>query len=283
MELDKIGLGEPGYPVLLKEITDPPKVLYFAGKLPEANQTLISIVGTRKATSRGKFAARKIAGDLAKRGITIVSGLAIGIDTAAHEGCLWGGGKTIAVLGNGLDKIYPAQNENLAKKIIETGGAVVSEYPEGTPPYPSQFLARNRIVSGLAAATVIIEAPLKSGALVTARLAAEQGRETMVVPGEPFDFNYRGSHKLLRDGARLVSSAEDILEDLQFDGENSDNYRLTEEERRIMETIRANQPAKTERIIEINKMDAADANKNLTLLMVKGLIKETANGFTLMK
>ncbi len=171
-------------------------------------------MGTRKATSQGRFIAKEIAKKLSEMGMVIVSGLAMGIDTAAHEGALAGAGRTIAVLACGLDNIYPRQNENLAKKIIGTGGAVISEYPVGTEAFKNQFLERNRIVSGLCIATIVVEAPRESGALVTARLAAEQGREVFVFPGPTNHPNYHGSHKLIRDGARLVSSIDDILEDL---------------------------------------------------------------------
>ncbi|MEK7481868.1 MAG: DNA-processing protein DprA, partial [Patescibacteria group bacterium] len=171
------------YPALLREIPNAPEKIYILGKLPPEESLKIAIVGTRKATDQGRIIAKKLAEKLTNLGIVIVSGLAMGIDTAAHEGAVVANGKTIAVLANGLDKIYPAQNENLAKKILELNGAIISEYEPGKPALEHQFLERNRIVSGLSVATIVIEAPERSGSLVTARLAAEQGREVFVFPG----------------------------------------------------------------------------------------------------
>lgn len=223
-----INQKDPAYPRLLKEIPNPPENLYLLGNLPEKDTQKIAIVGTRKATAEGKKLAKEIAKKLAERGIIIVSGLAMGIDTAAHEGaiaaCLPDGsqGKTIAVLANGLNSVYPAQNENLAKKILESDGALISEYPPETPSFPNQFLERNRIISGLSVATIIIEAPERSGSLATANWAAQQGREVFVFPGPANHSNFRGSHKLIRDGARLVASLEDILEDLGLENPKSE-------------------------------------------------------------
>jgi len=212
-----ISQKNPEYPSLLKEIQNPPEKLYVLGNLPSeplANRPKIAIVGTRKATAQGRLLAKEIARKLTELGVIIVSGLAMGIDTSAHEGAVKAGGQTIAVLANGLDTIYPRQNENLAKKILELDGAIISEYPTNTPSFPNQFLERNRIISGLSIATIIIEAPERSGSLATANWAVEQGREVFVFPG-PIDHpNYRGSHKLIRDGARLIGSIEDLLEDL---------------------------------------------------------------------
>src|SRR3989344_1661524 len=168
-------VGFKNLPRMLKEISGPPDKLFVMGELPDENVPLIAIVGTRKATTHGLSTAAKLAEELSRAGIAVVSGLAMGIDTAAHTGALKGGSPTLAVLGNGLPKIYPAQNENLAKKIIEQGGAVVSEYETGTPSYKDNFIQRNRIISGLSLAVVVIEAPARSGALATAGFAARQG------------------------------------------------------------------------------------------------------------
>src|SRR3989344_4971641 len=163
-----ISQKNPEYPSLLKEIQNPPEKLYVLGNLPSeplANRPKIAIVGTRKATAQGRLLAKEIARKLTELGVIIVSGLAMGIDTSAHEGAVKAGGQTIAVLANGLDTIYPRQNENLAKKILELDGAIISEYPTNTPSFPNQFLERNRIISGLSIATIIIEAPERSGSL----------------------------------------------------------------------------------------------------------------------
>ncbi|MBI2035847.1 MAG: DNA-protecting protein DprA [Candidatus Liptonbacteria bacterium] len=209
-----IELEDNSYPPLLREITNPPEQIFVRGELPNYNLPFIAIVGTRKATEGGRLLAKKIAKELAEKGFVIVSGLAMGMDTAAHEGALKGGGRTVAVLGTGIDKIYPAQNENLAGRILLAGGAIISEYETNAPGFKWQFLERNRIVAGLCVATVVIEAPERSGALVTARLAAEFGREVFIFSGPAGHPNYKGSHALIRDGARLVSSTQDILEDL---------------------------------------------------------------------
>lgn len=208
-------LGE-NYPPLLLEIANPPERVFVRGRLPSFNLPWIAVVGTRKATEDGLQLAKKTARTLAEKGFVIVSGLAIGADTAAHEGALLCSGITVAVLGNGIDTIYPAQNENLASKILDSGGAIISEYESGTPSFPSQFLERNRIVAGLCLATIVIEAPQRSGALATARMAAEAGREVFVFPGPAGHPQWQGSHALIRDGARLVHTTEDILEDLNI-------------------------------------------------------------------
>ena len=288
------------YPLLLNEIPNPPKKIYLLGNLPNQNSPHIAIVGTRKATTEGRLIAKKIAQKLAELGAIIVSGLAIGIDTAAHEGALAGNGKTIAVLACGLDTIYPRQNENLAQKILETNGAIISEYPVGTPAYPDQFLARNRIVSGLSVATIVIEAPIDSGALVTARLAAEQGREVFVIPGPINHPNYRGSHKLIRDGARLVNSIEDILEDLgsevlnfnpPTDGQILNNPQISklkiqniedENQLLILKIIQeAGAPLNIDKIIEITKLEPQIVGQIIAILTIQEIIKETEKGYTI--
>lgn len=284
------------YPELLQEIPDAPEKIFVLGNLQnkQINSELkIAIVGTRRATLEGRALAKELAKKLAECGITIVSGLAMGIDTAAHYGTVEAKGKTIAVLANGLNSIYPAQNENLAKKILEFGGAIISEYPAGTPALPHQFLERNRIVSGLCDATIIIEAPERSGSLVTARLAAEQGREVFVFPGPINHPNYKGSHKLIRDGARLTASIEDIFEDLNLNHkklsqkkENNTELPLsnieTEEEKIILKIIKnSNQPLNIDKIIKLTKLEPQKANQTIAFLIIKGIIKETEKGYIL--
>ena len=214
--IKKITLRDSSYPSLLREIPDPPAVLYILGDLPDENIPRLAIVGTRKATSNGCLIAKTLARELSEAGFIIVSGLAMGIDTAGHEGVVASQGKTIAVLGNGLNEIYPRLNKNLAEEILKLDGAIISEYPPAEPAFPSNFLARNRIVSGLCLGTIVIEAPERSGSLVTARLALEQNREVFIVPGPANHPNYAGSHQLIREGARLIVSAKDILTDLNI-------------------------------------------------------------------
>lgn len=275
------------YPILLKEIPAFPKNIYFKGLLPEKKDTLIAIVGTRKVTLEGKNTAKQIARDLAKEGITVVSGLALGIDTAAHEGTLIQKGKTIAVLANGLDSVYPKTNENLAKEILENGGALISEYPENTPSYPNQFLERNRIISGLSIATVVIEAPIRSGALVTAKNALDQGREVFVVPGPARHPNYEGSHLLLRNGARLVTSAAQILDDLNIEKpmiENAQEKNYGLEASLIIEVLKkSKQELSLDNIAEITKLEPHVVTQKITLLMLDNLVVEKKGKFGLKK
>ena len=207
--------GDPGYPKLLAEIPDAPPRIYVRGNL-KLDRPLIAIVGTRQATPSGVQIAKQFAATLAKHGFGIISGLALGIDTAAHKGALSVSGNTIAILGNAIDDIYPPENKGLAETIIASGGAIISEYAPEKPIQKDHFIARNRIISALSIAVLVIEAPIHSGALVTARTGGEQGKDIFVVPGPIDDPNFEGSHKLIRDGAVLVSSVEEILEDLHL-------------------------------------------------------------------
>jgi DNA processing protein len=282
------------YPPLLKEIQNPPAKLFVLGTIPEKS-FFVSIVGTRKATYEGKELAKNIAFRLAEKGLVVVSGLALGIDVAAHEGALLAQGKTIAVLANGLDTIYPRQHESIAKKIVESGGALVSEYPIGTPALPHQFLERNRIVSGLSHATIVIEAPIRSGSIVTARTAAEQGRDVFVFPGPITHQNYKGSHQLIRNGARLVSSFEDIIEDISQSTEwCSENIPLvssledktkkyeSEEEQKIIETLtHEGIPLSVDNIAELTTLESHVVRQHLTFLLLDGSIKERGGLFSL--
>lgn len=283
------------FPKLLKEISDAPKKIHILGNLPDLSDDspLIAIVGTRKATDYGKRFAKEISQKLTEMGAIIVSGLAMGIDTAAHEGAITAGGKTIAVLANGLDSIYPAQNKNLAKKILEFGGAIISEYPIGTEAFKSNFLERNRIVSGLSIATIVIEAPDRSGSIVTARLAAEQGREVFILPGPANHSNYKGSHKLIRDGARLITSLEDILEDLPaeiFPNKNTNELKLknlqlknisNENQLLVIKIIqKVGEPLNIDEIIKTTKLEPHIVNQAIAFLIIAGIIKETERGYS---
>jgi DNA processing protein len=204
--------ADPAYPPLLREIPDPPEALFVRGRL-DLSGPMVALVGTRAATAYGLRTARRLAAELAANGVTVVSGLAIGIDAAAHAGAV-AAGRTVAVLGAGLDHVGPASNRRLAEQIVEHGGALISEYLPATPPAAGQFPARNRIVSGMSHATVVIEAPLRSGALITADLALEQGREVMAVPGPIDQVQSAGALALLSQGAKLVTEVSDILSEL---------------------------------------------------------------------
>ncbi|MBI3317928.1 MAG: DNA-protecting protein DprA [Candidatus Omnitrophica bacterium] len=209
-----ITLLDPDYPELLKQIANPPPVLYVKGALLEEDSVALAMVGTRRASPYGLTAARGLAQGLARCGITVVSGLAEGIDRASHEGALEAGGRTIAVLGHGLSTVYPTAHEELAGKISRQG-ALVSEFPMKVWPDRGNFPRRNRVIYGLSLGVVVVEAPMKSGALITAREALEQDRELFAVPGPISSERSRGTHQLLKEGAKLVEEVPDILEELK--------------------------------------------------------------------
>ena len=212
---DLITMDDTAYPPLLAEIYDPPLALFERGKLTEADGCSLAIVGTRKPSAYGETMAERLAGELAARGVTIVSGLAAGIDTAAHRGALDRGGRTIAVLGCGVDIVYPAQNADLMHAIMQQG-AVLSSFPMGVKPSRGHFPFRNRIISGLSLGVLVVEAPPGSGALITAHNASDQGREVFALPGQVGNRNSLGPHSLIRAGAKLVESVEDILVELNL-------------------------------------------------------------------
>jgi len=206
-----LALGEPGYPELLANIPDPPLLLYIKGRVELLAAPMLAMVGSRNASLQGRTNALAFAESLSAAGLCIVSGLALGIDAAAHEGALLGGGSTVAVVGTGPDLVYPARNRALCER-IGLEGCIVSEYPVGTPPLPGNFPKRNRIISGLAAGVLVVEAAAQSGSLITARQAAEQGREVFAIPGSIHASLAKGCHILIREGAKLVDTAADVLE-----------------------------------------------------------------------
>lgn len=208
-----VARGEEGYPALLREIPDPPTVLSFWGQLAPQDEVAVAVVGSRRATPYGLRVAEGLGASLAEAGITVVSGMARGVDSAAHRGALEAGGRTLAILGSALDRIYPRENEALAEAIAGSG-AVISEFPLGTPPEAGHFPRRNRVVSGLCQAVVVVEGEAGSGSLITARLALDQDREVGAVPGPVHSETSVGPHCLLREGAFLVQRVEDVLEAL---------------------------------------------------------------------
>ncbi|MBD8721806.1 DNA-protecting protein DprA [Oxalobacteraceae sp. CFBP 13708] len=205
-----VTFDDPRYPPALAEIPDPPLLLYVSGRVALLAQPLVAVVGSRNASVQGRVDAESFAAALSRAGLCVVSGLALGIDTAAHEGALRGTGSTIAVVGTGLDRVYPARNRALAHRIAAQG-CIVSEYPLGTPPLAANFPRRNRIISGLAAGVLVIEAAAQSGSLITAQLAAEQGREVFALPGSIHSALTKGCHRLIREGAQLVETVDDVL------------------------------------------------------------------------
>lgn len=271
--IDLIISENENFPALLKEIPWPPFAIYIKGKLNAAQS--IAIVGTRRATAQGKAAAKKIAENLAKNGLQITSGLALGIDESAHQGALEAEGTTVAVLPTGLQNIYPKQNKPLADKIIDSEGALISEFPIDYRPYASSFIQRNRIISALSLATIIVEAPEKSGALATARFALEQNREILVLPGPANHPNYKGSHKLIREGARLITCAEEILEDLGIEhNPPTGGAETSEEEQIILKAINElGWPASVDKIAENTKIQVQKVNQIIAFLTIKGILK----------
>ena len=215
--INMVSWQSPAYPPLLREINDPPVLLFFRGVLPNPETPLAAVVGTRKPSPQAAAQAFDIAKGLARGGISVVSGLAFGIDAAAHRGNIEGGGATVAVLGSGVDEIYPSSNRPLARRILETGGALLSEYPPGASPHKWSFPARNRIIAGLSRGVLIAEAPQKSGALITARFALDYNRDLWVASagvaeeGDRARFDRRGTTKLAGDGAQIIHDASDIL------------------------------------------------------------------------
>ena len=264
--MDSIRLGSARFPPLLAEIPDPPAILWVRGDISIWDKTVVAVVGARAASRDGRAAAEAIAGDLARAGIVIASGLARGIDSAAHAGALDAGGTTIAVLGTGIDRVYPPENGALFERIARCG-LLMTEFPPGTPPINSHFPRRNRIISGLSRAVLVVEAAEKSGSLITARLAADQGRDVMAMPGLTAGGRNRGAHALLRDGAKLVESAVDILQELGISTANGAPQEMPET---VEFTV--------DEIAEQLKLPAGDALARLLEWELTGEIRRIGSG-----
>jgi DNA processing protein len=276
-------LGENGYPEILREIYDPPQILFYQGRLDGKMENAISIVGTRKNTSYGRRAAEALSRGLAKNSITIVSGLAAGIDTFAHEACLDAGGRTLAVLGSGLyaENIYPSSNRWLAKKIVETGGAIVSEFPPSMPALRQNFPQRNRIISGLSLGIIVVEAGEKSGALITAHFALNENREIFAVPGPIHSPVSTGPNRLIQDGARLITGPEDILNTFNFKkissmAESKKILPETEEEGIIIDKL-GNEPKHLNELVRLTGLDTSRINSTLAIMEIKGMVSNLGN------
>ena len=284
-EIQNIKKSSKEYPKILKEISNAPKQLYIRGKLPENHDMNFAIVGTRAASEYGKTLAFKIAKELAKLGFNIVSGLALGIDTQAHLGALSGKGKTIAVLGSGINDncIFPGENLKLAQKIIAFDGTVISEYEPNLKSEIWYFPERNRIISGLSRGVLVVEAPEKSGALITARMALEQNREVFAIPGSVFSKNSLGTNDLIKNGAKMVTSVDDILEELNLTGlkterEENEREKLNPEEKLIFNTIEK-EPIDIDKICKTLKMPANKVLSLVSMLEIQGIIKNIGGKF----
>jgi len=264
------------YPKMLLEIADPPPVLYLKGELTKSDHLAIAVVGTRRMTPYGKRVGEKIVAGLAHNDLTIVSGMALGIDSVAHRTALENGARTIAVLGTGLDNIYPFSNQRLAEKIIQNG-AVISEFCLGTQGYASNFPQRNRIISGLALGTLVVEAAARSGTLITAKFALEQNREVFAVPGSIFSPQSESCLNLIKMGAKLTTDYTDILDELnikdQWQGEKESVAPETEQEAKILNILDCDLAKHIDRIISQTGFKTAEVLSLLTLMEMKGMIK----------
>lgn len=254
----------------LKSIAKYPKSLYLIGKLPTEIRPTVAIIGTRKPTPYGREVAYKLAYDLARQGVVIVSGLAIGVDTVVHKAALDAGGITIAVLAGGLDTVHPSSNQELSRNIVQSGGALLSEYPNGITPRKWQFVARNRIESGMSNGVLVVEAASSSGTLQTATFAKQQGREVMAVPGNITNPMAEGANSLIRLGATLVTHANDVLEKI---GQAKQLTLPLHKQDHILLRLLANGVNKTEDLQTKSNLEPAKFNEELTLLELDGRIR----------
>jgi DNA processing protein len=279
-----VGFEDDDFPALLSTIPDAPLALYWRGSLTALERPGVAIVGARRASRYGRDLARGLAREVSKRGATVVSGLALGIDGAAHLGALDAGGPTIAVLGSGLNRIQPRTHLPLARRILEHGGLIVSEYPLDQPGWPAQFPERNRLISGLSAGVVVVEASEKSGSLITANFATEQGRDVMAVPGVPGVPNSAGVNRLLKTGAALVETADDVLDALGLHAAG-DTFgalavapRLSAELGALLEVLDAGAMSVDTLAAELG-LGVRDVVMRLTELEIGGFVERVADGY----
>lgn len=275
-EIRVITWEDEDYPFLLKNIDQPPPVLYVRGTLLNADQVAVAVVGTRQVSAYGRKVTEQLAVTLAHHGVTVVSGLARGVDALAHEATLNAGGRTLAVLGNGVDVVYPAEHRRLADRILQQG-ALISDYPPGTPPEANNFPPRNRIISGLSMATVVVEAGEKSGALITATFAAEQGREVFAVPGNIHSPASKGTNRLIANGARPLLQAEDVLEVLDIaQVQHQQVVRALLPGNEIEATllrVMGDQVLSVDEICFLSGLGAEKVVANLAMMELKGLVR----------
>ncbi|MBM4423326.1 MAG: DNA-protecting protein DprA [Chloroflexi bacterium] len=285
-ELDKAGVtalcwDDAEYPRRLREIDNPPPLIYLRGELAASDEWAVAIVGTRRATAYGKEAARELASAIASAGVTVVSGLARGVDAAAHVAAVEAGGRTIAVLGSGLDNLYPPEHAALAER-ISANGVLISDYPLGTPPEAANFPPRNRIISGLSLGVIVVEAGDDSGALITAEFAMEQGREVFAVPGNIFNRSSRGPNRLIQQGAKIALSAEDVLEELNLKmaaqhAEARAQLPLLESaddtERKLLAQLSA-EPLHADELSVLTSLPIAAVSSALAMMELKGMARQ---------
>jgi DNA processing protein len=279
------------YPSLLQEISDPPPLLYLHGNIDILQEPQLAMVGSRNPTAAGRQTAIDFARHLSAAGLVITSGLALGIDAAGHQGALDAGSPTVAVMGTGLDRVYPARNRDLARQIAETG-VLVSEFPTGTPPRAENFPRRNRIISGLSLGTLVVEAAIRSGSLISARYALEQGREVFAIPGSIHNPLARGCHHLIRQGAKLVETALDIMDELGalataidsdaasaiLDSELNTSAQLAEDYAQLLESI-GFENTSIDMLVKITDLTPAEVSSMLLQLEMNGYIAANPGGF----
>ena len=287
--MEKVTIEDKDYPEQLKKIKNAPETLYFRGKI-KPDEVCFAIVGTRRYSSYGKQVAMEIAGNLSESGLTIVSGLAPGIDTFAHTAVVEQGGRTIAVLGTGLDEksIYPKENIKLARKIVELEGLLISEYPPGTRGTRFSFPQRNRIISGLSKGVLVIEAKQKSGSLITANYAFSQKRKVFAIPGSIYSLNSHGTNFLIKQGAKLVDSANNILEELNLSisvppaTSNATDGIQTFEENLVLDTLKE-ESLHLDKIIEKTKLNPAIVASTLTILELRNKVRNLGGNIYALK
>jgi len=277
--MQKITIKDQNFPELLKKIPNPPQQIYFQGELKKSEKYPLAVVGTRKMSNYGQQVTEYFVRVLSQSGLTIISGLALGIDSLAHKTALENKAKTIAVLGSSLDNIYPKIHKNLAEKIINSGGAIISEYPPETPPYQSNFIERNRLISGLSLGVLVIEAPQKSGAIMTVQQAIKQKRKVFIVPGRIYDRNSVGTNQLIRQGGQLVQNPEQILKELKIKSgfiKNKVKENLSTSEEIVLKIL-TKDPAHIDKITQEAKMPTNEIISALTQMELKGIIKNLGN------
>jgi DNA processing protein len=276
--------GRDDWPSGLDDLADPPLLLFRRGELTEPDRRGVAIVGSRRASTYGRAQARRLAGDLARLGITVISGLARGVDAAAHRGALGAGGRTVGVLGGGLARFYPPEHVPLAREIAADRGAVLSEFPLDVPPLPHHFPRRNRVIAAMAAVVVVVEASERSGSLITADHALDIGRDVLAVPGRVDSANSAGTHRLLREGAALCAGVDDVLRALGVEPEEAtdavrrlDDAGASPLERRILEALQGDERHADE-LVEDLGADASEILTALSALELRGRIEQAADG-----
>jgi len=285
---DILTYQDPAYPSLLKQIYDPPLVLFFRGNIELLHSSQLAIVGSRNASIYGRETAKTIAHDLSKKGLTITSGLATGVDTSAHCGALDAHGYTIAVVATGLDRVYPARNKPLMKRVLDNNGLLISEFNPGVSPKPGNFPKRNRIISGLSLGVLVVEATIKSGSLISARCALEQNREVFAVPGSINNPQASGCHHLIKQGAKLIEKAADIVEEIQVVDnldtlvKNSEVDEKTSSQGLLNDPLLASVGYETtpvDIVVSRSKLPTDEVLIRLTMLELKGLVSSVPGGY----